>query len=158
MFTSNEQFLNYIKTWTSYIQWYDEDVHSALDQHALFDLYTNVIANSTSMLHAYVMYVYIVYCIVWLYVSRFKSSSELMLYCWYVLPTLNKPYYYYYVLVTHWNNSPRAYMSLHSDTLSWFGAIRYLLFMLNAVCLAEEQQIPTSLSIVQTNILCDVKM
>jgi len=39
-----------------------------------FNLNYIVIANSTSILHAYVMYVYIVYYIVWLYVSWFKSS------------------------------------------------------------------------------------
>jgi hypothetical protein len=33
-------------------------------------------------------------------------------------------------------------MSLHSDTLPWFRANQYLLFLLNAVCLAEKQQIP----------------
>jgi hypothetical protein len=33
-------------------------------------------------------------------------------------------------------------MSLHLDTLSWFRANQSLLFLLNAVCLAEKQQIP----------------
>jgi hypothetical protein len=33
-------------------------------------------------------------------------------------------------------------MSLHSDTLSWFGANQSLLFLLNAAFLAEKQQIP----------------
>ena len=32
-------------------------------------------------------------------------------------------------------------MSLHSDTLSWFRASQSLLFLLNAACLAETQQI-----------------
>ena len=30
----------------------------------------------------------------------------------------------------------------HSDTLSWLRANQYLLFLLNAACLAEKQQIP----------------
>jgi hypothetical protein len=33
-------------------------------------------------------------------------------------------------------------MSHHSDILFWFGADQSLLFLLNAACLAEKQQIP----------------
>ena len=33
-------------------------------------------------------------------------------------------------------------MSLHSDTLSWFWANRCLLFLLDAACLMEKQEIP----------------
>ena len=33
-------------------------------------------------------------------------------------------------------------MSPHSDTLSWFRAFQSLLFLLNAACLVEKQQIP----------------
>ena len=40
------------------------------------------------------------------------------------------------------NNSLRVDMSLHSDTLFWFQANQSLLFILNAACLAEKQQIP----------------
>ena len=36
----------------------------------------------------------------------------------------------------------RVDVSLHSDTLFWFRANQSLLFLLNAVCLAETQQIP----------------
>jgi hypothetical protein len=32
-------------------------------------------------------------------------------------------------------------MSPHEDTLSWFRANQYLLFLINAGCLAEKQQI-----------------
>jgi hypothetical protein len=39
---------------------------------------------------------------------------------------------------------PCVDMSLHSDTLFWFWANQYLLFLLNTVCLAEKQQIPIS--------------
>ena len=46
------------------------------------------------------------------------------------------------IVLGHWNNSPRVDMSLHSDTLSWIRANQSLLFLLNAVCLAEKQQIP----------------
>ena len=46
-----------------------------------------------------------------------------------------------FIVLTHWNNSPQLGMSLHSDTLFWFRAIQYLLFLFNAVCLAEKQQI-----------------
>ena len=44
--------------------------------------------------------------------------------------------------VAHWNNSLRVDMSLHSDTLFWFRNNKSLLFLLNAVCLADKQQIP----------------
>jgi hypothetical protein len=42
---------------------------------------------------------------------------------------------------SYWNNSPRVDMSLHSDTLFWFRGNQSLLFLLNAACLAEKQQI-----------------
>jgi hypothetical protein len=47
-----------------------------------------------------------------------------------------------FIVLDNWNNSPRIDMSLHSDTLSRFRANQSLLFLLNAVCLAEKQQIP----------------
>ena len=43
---------------------------------------------------------------------------------------------------TRWNNSLQVDMSIHSDTLFWFLANQPLLFLLNAACLAEKQQIP----------------
>ena len=46
------------------------------------------------------------------------------------------------IVLAHWNNSPQIDMSPHSDTLSWFRANQSLLFLLNAACLAEKQQIP----------------
>jgi hypothetical protein len=51
-------------------------------------------------------------------------------------------------VLAHWNNSPRVNMSLHSDTLFWFRANQYVLFLRNAMCLAEKQQIPISYSLV----------
>ena len=47
-----------------------------------------------------------------------------------------------FIVLAHWNNSLRADMSLHSDTLFWFRANQSLLFPLNVVCLAEKQQKP----------------
>ena len=47
-----------------------------------------------------------------------------------------------FIVLVHWNNSPRVYMSLHSDTLLWFRANQSLLVLLNAAYLAEKQQIP----------------
>jgi hypothetical protein len=35
----------------------------------------------------------------------------------------------FYSALTHWNNSPRINMSLHSDTLFWFRANQYLLLL-----------------------------
>jgi hypothetical protein len=41
-----------------------------------------------------------------------------------------------FILLAHWNNSPRVDMSLHSDILFWFRAnLQSLLFLLNAACL-----------------------
>jgi hypothetical protein len=47
-----------------------------------------------------------------------------------------------FIVLAHWNNSPRVDMSPHSDTLSRFRANQSLLFLLNAVCIAEKQHIP----------------
>jgi hypothetical protein len=49
-----------------------------------------------------------------------------------------------FIVLAHWNNSPRVDMPLHSDTLFWFRTNQSLLFLLNAACLAEKQQIPIS--------------
>jgi hypothetical protein len=45
-------------------------------------------------------------------------------------------------VLAHWNYSPRIDMSRHSDILFCFWANQSLLFLLNAACLAEKQQIP----------------
>jgi hypothetical protein len=49
-----------------------------------------------------------------------------------------------FIVLAHWNNSPRVDMSPHLNTLSWFQVNQSLLFLLNAACLAEKQQIPIS--------------
>ena len=36
----------------------------------------------------------------------------------------------FFIVLAHWDNSPRVDMSLHSDTLFWFPANQYLLFFL----------------------------
>ena len=43
-------------------------------------------------------------------------------------------------MLAHWNDSPRVDMSLHLDTLFWFGANQSLFFLINVE--AEKQQIP----------------
>ena len=48
------------------------------------------------------------------------------------------------LFIVHWNNSSKVDMSLHSDTLSWFWTNHSLLFLHNAACLVEKQQIPIS--------------
>ena len=45
-------------------------------------------------------------------------------------------------MLAHWNKIPRVDMSLHSDTLFWFRANQSLLFLFNAACLADKQQMP----------------
>jgi hypothetical protein len=52
------------------------------------------------------------------------------------------------IVLAHWNNSLQVDMSPHTDTLFWFQANQSLLFLLNAVCLEEKQQIPISKSLV----------
>ena len=44
---SSEQFFSYIMVRISYIQWYDDDVHFALDQHAELDFYSANLAETT---------------------------------------------------------------------------------------------------------------
>jgi len=44
-----------------------------------------------------------------------------------------------FILLAHWNNSPRIDMSPYSNTLARFRAKQSLLFLLNATC---KQQIP----------------
>ena len=56
-----------------------------------------------------------------------------------------------FIVLAHWNNSLRVDMSLHLDTLFWFQANQSLLILLNAVCLAEKQQIPILQSLVWPN-------
>ena len=46
-----------------------------------------------------------------------------------------------FIVLVHWNNSPRIDMLPHSDTLSWFRANQSLLFLINAACLAEKRKI-----------------
>jgi hypothetical protein len=46
-----------------------------------------------------------------------------------------------FLVLVHWNSRPQIDKSPHSDTLSWFRANQSLLFLLNAACLAEKQQI-----------------
>jgi hypothetical protein len=48
------------------------------------------------------------------------------------------------IVLTHWHYSPQTDMSLNFDALFWVRADQYLLFLLNAACLAEKQQIPIS--------------
>jgi len=53
------------------------------------------------------------------------------------------------LIVKHtWNNSPRLDMSLHLNTLSWFVLNQSWLLLVNAVHLAEKQQIPILQSLV----------
>jgi hypothetical protein len=48
---------------------------------------------------------------------------------------------FYFIVLAQRHYSRREDMSLHSDTLSWFQANQSLLFLLNAACLADKQQI-----------------
>ena len=59
-----------------------------------------------------------------------------------------------FIVLTHWNNSPRVEMSLHSDTLFWFRASQSLLFLLNAAYLAEKHKIKTLKFLVWPDLSC----
>jgi hypothetical protein len=52
------------------------------------------------------------------------------------------------IVIAHWNNSARIDVLPHSDTLSLFPTNQSLLFLFNAVYLAEKQQISILLSLV----------
>jgi hypothetical protein len=56
-------------------------------------------------------------------------------------------------MLAYWNKSPRVEMSLHSDTLFWFRGNQSLLFLLNAACLAEKQQIPIVFGLTREKLL-----
>jgi hypothetical protein len=45
-----------------------------------------------------------------------------------------------FIMLAHWNNSPRVEMSLHSDTLFWFRANQSLLFLRNVACLPKSKK------------------
>ena len=72
---------------------------------------------------------------------------------WWGDPLLPRPtqldWFFFLIMLAHWNNSLRIDMPPHSDTLSWFRVNHQcLLFLLNVACLAEKQQIPISESLV----------
>ena len=52
------------------------------------------------------------------------------------------------IVIAHWNNRARIDVLPHSDTLSLFPTNQSLLFLFNAVYLAEKQQISILLSLV----------
>ena len=45
----------------------------------------------------------------------------------------------FFIVHSHWNNSLQVDMSLHSDTLFWFLANQFLLFLLTAAWLSKKQ-------------------
>ena len=65
------------------------------------------------------------------------TFDEMMMSALYETNTLS----WIFIVLTHWNNSPRIDMSPQSDTLSLFRANQYLLFLLNVAYLAAKQQI-----------------
>ena len=53
-----------------------------------------------------------------------------------------------FIVLAHWNNSPRVDISFPSNTLLWFRANQSLLLFHSGVCLAKKQQILISWSLV----------
>jgi hypothetical protein len=81
-----------------------------------------------------------------LYISWREQCS--MRWWWDPLCTRQTTLNLIFIVLAHWNNSPRIEISPHSDTLSWFRANQSLIFLLNATCLSEKQQIPMSKSLI----------
>ena len=73
--------------------------------------------------------------------NKLIFNEMMMRFALYQINTLS----WIFIVLAHWNNSPRIDMYPHSesDTLYWFRATQSLLFLLNAACLVEKQQIPT---------------
>jgi hypothetical protein len=46
-----------------------------------------------------------------------------------------------FLMLAHWNNSPRVDMSHDSDTLLWFQANHSLILFLSAACLGKKKSI-----------------
>ena len=47
-----------------------------------------------------------------------------------------------FIVLAHWKNSRRVYISLHSDTFSWLRTNQSSLLLLITACLAGYEQIP----------------
>jgi hypothetical protein len=99
-----------------------------LDEHAEVDFYSASSLITCSLIHSY----QISFCpstmrTCFKYSRSFNKKSRYQIYCRWI-----------FIVLAHWNNSPRIDMSLHSDTLSWCRANQSLLFLLNAACLAED--------------------
>ena len=59
-----------------------------------------------------------------------------------------------FIVLAHWYNSPRIYMSPHSDTLSRVQANQSLPFLHDAACLAEKPHISLVWSDQDSNLRC----
>ena len=57
---------------------------------------------------------------------------------------LDQHTFHFYIVLAHWDNIPRLDMLLHWDTLFPFQANQSLLFLFNAACFTEKQQMPIS--------------
>ena len=73
--------------------------------------------------------------------QRYHGENKLILMRWWWGPLCTRPtpLVGFFIVLAHWNNSPRVDMSPHLDTLSWFQTNKSLLFILNAACLAEKK-------------------
>jgi hypothetical protein len=69
--------------------------------------------------------------------NKLIFNEMMMRSAWYYTNTIS----WIFMVLVHWNKSPRVDMSLHTNTLSWFWANQYLLLLLNAACFAEKQHI-----------------
>jgi len=79
------------------------------------------------------------------YVNYAMKRTSYISMGWWWSPFWTKPkqFFWMFVVLAHWYNSPRIDMSLHPDTtLSWFLASHSLLLLLNVACVADNQQIP----------------
>ena len=73
------------------------------------------------------------------------------------LYSTNKPSWIFYIANSLKQQSTDRHFALHKDTLFWFRANQSLLFLLNAACLAEKQQIPILQYLVWHNLGSNLK-
>jgi len=62
--------------------------------------------------------------------NKLHINAMMMMYVLWLTNTFSG----FFIVLAHWNNIPRIDLSLHSHTLSWFRANKYLLLLRNATC------------------------
>ena len=93
---------------------------------------------------------WLLFKIKWSLFQQYHSENKLhaMKWWWCPLRTIDtNRFYWIFIVLAHWNNSPWVDIFHHSDT-SWLRATESLFLLLKAVCWTEKQQIPILKSVV----------